>query len=465
MGRIGRRWRTLAGGVSGLVFGTAGGIAGIVLLAGGASGGAREAGDSFITAAHVPPLLTLPGEDVRLRYALVCPPPAGDASPGACDGSGDVFIRVGRSGPFERLALTRGADSAEGRYFVDVPRRIASAADGFSYYAVLRDRAHGAELTIPAGGTDAPQESLPLRRPVTVKLGEHVFGETRRRDARVLDARWGSAVGQAGLSGGPTTARMGPSSFDVARDGTVVLLDELNGRIQRWRGEGLVGTVRVDVPAATDDLAVAPDGAMYVLDGRSAPGQTPLVRTFSPDGTLRRARHIAERTWSQLRMGPGGPLVHQEPSEQWMPVADGSTPLDRTAQARAGRAGRLLADGSQLVVLRSGIGEVRLARVAGGSVRVCWRVISATPLGEVQLVDALGSRIVLVVKAYTEREDEFEVLVLDGRGLVKRFAVASDQWADAAPLAHFRLAGSALYKLGSTPTGVFVDRYDLEGAR
>src|SRR5436309_2379917 len=246
MARIGRRWRTLAGWVSGLVFGTAGGIAGIVLLAGGASGGARDGGDSFITAGHVPPLLTLPGEDVKLRYALVCPAPAGAASlGGACDGSGDVYIRRGRSGPFEHFVLTRGADSAEGRYFVDVPSRIASATDGFSYYAVLRDRAHGTELTIPAGGADAPQESFPLRSPVTVELGTHVFGETRRPDARVVDARWGASAEEAGLSGGPTTARIGPSSFDIAGDGTVVLLDGLNGRIQRWRCGRPVGTVGV----------------------------------------------------------------------------------------------------------------------------------------------------------------------------------------------------------------------------
>jgi len=460
------RWRMLTGGLSGLILGVAGGIVGIALLAGGASGGAGDGGTSYIMAGHLPPLLTVAGQDVTIRYAIVCPPPGGDVSSGEpCDGGGDVYIRSGHTGGFERLSLTRGAGSAAGRYFVDVPASIAADPRGFSYYAVLRDRDHGTELTVPAGGADAPQQSFPLRDPVTVALGAHSFGATRTADARVADAPWGDGVGQAGLLGGPTSMRIGPSSFDVSRDGTVALLDEMNDRVERWRGGALVGSVPVEVAAATSDFAVGAGGTMYVIDGRSAAGDTPLLRTFAPDGLLVRARHIAERTWSQLRIGPRGPIVQQEPSEQWMPATDGAAPLDRAAQARAGSPGRPLADGSQLVVLRSGVGEVRLARIAGGAVRASWRVLSATPLGEVQLADATGDRVVLVVKAYTDTQDEFVVLVLDGRRLVQRFSVPSDQWAEAAPLAHFRLVGSSLYKLGSTPAGAFVDRYDLGGAR
>jgi hypothetical protein len=462
MERIGRRWRTFVGGLSGLVAGTAGGIVAIALLAGGASGGARDAGDSFVTAAHLPPLLTLRGEQVTLRYAIVCPPPDGGSS---CDGAGDVYIRAGRSGPFERLPLSRGSDSSAGRYFVEVPDRIASARAGFSYYAVLRDAANGGQLAVPAGAADAPQTSYRLEHPVTVDLGRHVFDATKAPAARVVDARWGSGAGEAGLTGGPTSLRIGPSSFDVAADGTVTLLDEINKRVERWRTGKAAAIVPVDVPAAASDLAVGADGTMYVLGGSSAAGSTPLLRTLAPNGTPLHVRHIAERTWSQLRMGPHGPVVQQEPSEQWMPATRDAAPLDRAAQARAAVSGRPLADGSQLVVLRVGTSEVRLARVAGGDVRAAWRIVSDTPLGEVQLAEPVGNRVVVVVKAYTETRDEFEVVILDADGLVREFSVPSDQWADAAPLAYFRLTGGALYKLGTGPTGAFVDRYDLEVGR
>ena len=52
--------------------------------------------------------------------------------------------------------------------------------------------------------------------------------------------------------------------------------------------------------------------------------------------------------------------------------------------------------------------------------------------------------------------------MLDDHGVAKRFSVDSTAWAETAPLARFRLRGSALYELGSTSAGVFVDRYDLE---
>jgi hypothetical protein len=66
-----------------------------------------------------------------------------------------------------------GDDAKDGRYFVDVPGPLANSADGFSYYAVLRDDSSGASITVPAGGTDAPQVSVPLRDARSVTLGGH----------------------------------------------------------------------------------------------------------------------------------------------------------------------------------------------------------------------------------------------------------------------------------------------------
>jgi hypothetical protein len=154
--------------------------------------------------------------------------------------------------------------------------------------------------------------------------------------------------------------------------------------------------------------------------------------------------------------------VQQEPSEQWMPVRRGRTLLARAAQAREGHPGRTLADGRELVVDRVGVAEARVAEVAGGRVKRAWRITSATPLGEVQLAEPLGSRVLVVLRPYTETQDEFLVLVLGDRGVERSFSVDSADWAETAPLARFRLAGSSLYRLGSTPSGMHVDRFDLE---
>jgi hypothetical protein len=70
--------------------------------------------------------------------------------------------------------------------------------------------------------------------------------------------------------------------------------------------------------------------------------------------------------------------------------------------------------------------------------------------------------VAVVTHAYTEDRDEFLVLVLDSSGAARTFAVDPAAWTETAPLARFRLEGSALYRLGSSPGGAFVDRYDLE---
>ena len=103
--------------------------------------------------------------------------------------------------------------------------------------------------------------------------------------------------------------------------------------------------------------------------------------------------------------------------------------------------------------------------IAGNSVVRGWRITGSTPLGEVQLAEPLGNRIVLVAKTYSDDRSKDIVLVLDRTGIVQTFSVDPHEWAESAPLARFRLDGSSLYQLGSAPSGAFVDRFDLEVQR
>src|SRR5438093_5550360 len=107
-----------------------------------------------------------------------------------------------------------------------------------------------------------------------------------------------------------------------------------------------------------------------------------------------------------------------------MPVSDtvaGGAPAGQRAR---GRAGRPLADGDELVVQRAG-NEVRIAQAGPRGVKRSRRIQSSTPLGEIQLANALGDKVVVVVRVYTDARDEFLVLVLGEKGLVTRFAIDS----------------------------------------
>jgi hypothetical protein len=217
----------------------------------------------------------------------------------------------------------------------------------------------------------------------------------------------------------------------------------------------------VAIAGTLADMSLAPDGTIYVLESVSRPGRTPLVRRFDSYGRELAPTETAERTASQIQQGPLGPVVLQQPSGQWMPVASSGSPVAPEIQRRRGRSGRPLRGGGEVVVLRRG-NEIRVALAGPAGVRRSWRITSETVLAEVQLAEPFGQNLVLVVRVLTDDEDEFVALVLNNEGLIQRITLDSADWAETAPLGRFRLVGHSLYQLGSTPTGAFVDRFDLE---
>jgi hypothetical protein len=450
-----------------LTLGGATGVGGVALLAGSARGEANALPsldpDRLSDVTHLPPLLRSEGERVTLRYDIYCTAPDGDPESGApCDAGGTVYLRAGAAGPFRSVPLRLDAGATEGRYAAPVPSDVAASPDGFSYYAVVRNERTGATLRLPPGGAAAPHTSVSLGAAVAVDLGRHVFGRPRPPDARVFAAGWGSGSDEVGLEGGGQTTPIGPSAFDVDERGIVTVLDQANRRLLRLQPGGRRDDVSIAVDGALADMSVADDGSVYVLESTGAArGEPPLLRTFAPDGRLLAAVATAERTAAQVRASPLGPVVKQYPAEQWMPVLRGRTALAGGEQAALGRAARPLRDGREVTVLRRG-DELRLSLRGPRAARRSWVVRSETRLGEVQLAEPYGSRLVVVVRVAAEDVDEFAALVLGPRGLERRFAVASTDWAETAPLTRFRLAQGSLYRLGSTPAGVHVDRFALE---
>jgi hypothetical protein len=449
----------------------AGALAGVAVAAAAlAHAPARAAGldgdpppaKPYVDGAHVPPALTRPGEAVVLRYAIVCAP---RADGGPCDGSGEIHIRRGQSGTFDTIPLVRGNDSKDGRYEVKVPQALASAPDGFSYYAVLRDDATGASMTLPPGGADAPQRSLPLREPAFVHLGRTGFASTAAAGTRVFAAAWGSDRDQLGLAGSKELGFVGPASFDVLPTGEVVVLDQVNRRVVRWSDGRVAAATPIDVSGTVADLAADAGGGLYVLESPTRDVPQPRLEAFTSAGQRRWSQPLAERTWSKLAHGPRGPLVQAQPAEQWLPLAEDGAPVPAVAQARRAEVGRALGLGRELVADRVRTSELRVAETAGHAVRRSWIVTSELPLGEVQLAEPYAGGAVVVVRRYTDAADDFVALVLGPSGAARQISIESADWAEAAPLARFRLAGSALYRLGSSPAGAFVDRFLLEAAR
>ena len=463
--RLSRRSRlraALAGG-AGLALGIALGGSLLFGLARQASGDANPLPSldpaRLIDATHVPPSITVPGEPVTLRYDVYCPPPD-EAATDACDGAGTVYARAGNAGPFRSFPLRIDPRASEGRYTVKLPDEIAASPAGFSYYAVLRNAATGATTTLPPGAASAPQRSYRAPAAIDVDLGAHRFGTPRAPSKHVLETRWGDGPAEAGLEGGPGSTPVGPGAFAVGADGTVTLLDQVHRRaLELRRGAAAPSAVPLAVNGTLADLAVDGDGTFWVLE--TAGHGAPLLRAFGPRGGQERVVPLADRTASQVRIGPAGPVVKQLPSEQWVPAVEDGAALGARAQELAAESARPVSRTRDVVVLRTA-DEARVALIGANGVERAWRVRSVTPFGEIQLAEPYGDGVVLVVRSYTDNRSEFTVARLGARGLLSTFAVSSADWAETAPLSRFRLAGSGLYRLGSTRDGVSIDRFDLE---
>lgn len=448
--------------VLGVVIGCSAGVASMTLGAAAAQRSGPEQRAVF-DATHLPPLLTTPDELAELAYDVHCAAGDDDGAEAGCAIRGALFVRGAGRSSFERIALSaRESGSSGGQLAARIPSALASQPGGFEYYAELEAPDLDERLTIPAGGADAPHASRPLENPVDVALGRHSFGDARRTGVRLALASWGDGPAQVGLEQGRELGAIGPSAFDVDATGTVSVLDQAHRRLLRWReGEREPVRVPLSVAGTIADLAVANDGSTFVLESTAEPGRNALVRRFDDAGRELEAIETAERTSSQIRMGRDGALVLGHPSHHWTPVTIGGVPASRDVQLRRGRAGRSLRSGGEIVLFRYA-NELRVAMMSGRSMTRSWRLTSATSLAEVQLAEPMGQRLILVVRMYDDAADEFVVLTLDRKGLVDRFALDAADWAETAPLSRFRLVGKSLYRLGSTPAGAFVDRFDLE---
>lgn len=94
---------------------------------------------------------------------------------------------------------------------------------------------------------------------------------------------WGAGPRDLGRSAPGEGDPQGPMSVTVDRRGDVLVLDQVNGRIQRWGRDGTpLAPINV-TQRAPQDVAVGPDGSTLVLD-RLGDGS---VAVFGPDGAPR----------------------------------------------------------------------------------------------------------------------------------------------------------------------------------
>jgi uncharacterized protein len=325
-----------------------------------------------------------------------------------------------------------------------------------------------AGISSPASAIDRAADA-PV---VEVPLGVHQFGKLTAPDAVV--ARVG-ADGVGWVQPGPgmrfrAGIQRGPSSFEIATDGSIWLLDQENSRLLGWpRGTPDRPTLNVQLPFVPDAFALGPNGTFYATEYTSGPNM--IVHSVARDGRSLWQAPMATMNASgvQLRRAADG-VLYASAGAGWTPVTTGAgtpLPLDQQRPLPADR--QPLQDGNQLVMASPSARELLVSTVdsAGQPVRT-WRITSGTDIGPMwnaRLSSVGGDPVVtLYVHGPQWRPSEMLVLRLTASGAQPCLHLKSVIWGES-PSAEFQVGpAESYYQLQtSRTTGVKIVRFSLSG--
>lgn len=396
------------------------------------------------------------GEPFRVEFAVTA-----EAVP-----SGVLYVGNDATPGYVAVALRVGESAWDGPALVgQVPASVVHG-QRLRYYAVFRAPGSGQTATVPAAGAAGPRQVWVVDTPVEVRLGRHRFGALTAADAVV--ARVGADG--VGWEQPPEGARFGPCSFEIAADGGVWLLDEVNKGLLHWqpgRPDRPAGVV--PLPVVPADFALGPNGTFYLTGPGTPAEKTMVLYSISADGRVRWRVLLATDLFNgQLRMGPDGVLYDVVP-DGWIPVATAAgTPLSVAEQRRLTQPDQPVPGGGRLVVTYVSRRDARIAVLdaAGKPVRA-WRVTSATDMaGPGAAVPALaGGDPVLLLDVF-EDEPAWQLeqlgIRLTASGAPVLLHLDNSIWGDK-PTTEYRLGpDGAFYQLQtSRTTGVKIVRYGL----
>jgi hypothetical protein len=328
-----------------------------------------------------------------------------------------------------------------------------------------------------AGTMLEPARATPVKW-VAVSLGTHRFGHPSAPNAIV--ARAGPE--DVGWEMPKQGAFMGPWSFDVAGDGSIWLLDEVNNRLLVWQAGRPEQPARIvplpKLPFWPADFALGPGGAIYLTSpAPREPDQLPHMDLYAltPAAQVRWKAPLATDILNvALRVGPDGALWTVAGSK-WTPVTTkNGRPLSLAEQRRRTSRYQPLPGGLRLGTTYLPSHEMRFTLIdRADQVVRAWRVSSRTELWPGRATPALVGRDLVVPLDVTQQTQtdylrEHLVLRLAATGETRQ-GVALDPdvvWGDD-PITGLRVGPEGkLYQLRTDrTTGVSIARYSLDPAQ
>jgi hypothetical protein len=297
----GRRRLLAAGLAAGLAIGVTVGATSLI-------GASSEGTIARPLVLHVARVLADPGLDLELRAGLFCP----RSEPRGCEVSSAVAHVLSRGS----AGWTEVAGVAEGNgYRFAVPGALVSE-DGLSYWLQFGIEG-GTAVRFPDGGA-----ATPFRVVTTAGLREVTWPggfdwtALRASDGVLARLAYGEAAGQVGRLGGVGDEQpLGPSSFDVAANGSIHVADWVHRRVLLLSSRG--GYRRaVPLPVRRPvDIAVDERGGLAA----TTLGLGATAFELDVDGRVIGRYRVEAGVAERIALTPGGPHVWVGPA-QWAPV-------------------------------------------------------------------------------------------------------------------------------------------------
>jgi hypothetical protein len=398
---------------------------------------------------YTPPVLVREGEKVLMPLHVVC------ATKGGRPCRAKLTLAT-RAGP--QALWVRTTTEASGLVLFDLTSPAARAVRGdpsgrVSFYlrATARGGGPGPSVSVPDRAIATPLSFYVTRRLPVLRVPTAPFGRVRK-GAVALSLSWGSGPTEAGIELGRESATLGPSSFDVDRNGAIHLVDAIQDRIAVFSGGKLVKQARLPLgPGAA--IAVTDRGVSYVTDRE---GGEAVVRRIDPAGRPGPPVPLGEGIPSQVRTMGERAFVHLLPLDAWVPVS-----AEDSARPRVG-----MPVDPDAELLRVGREEfVRLGFASNDRVSDAIELRFDGKVGDVPLAerdDEGGFVAVVHVWRDDPPADQFQVVRATGGGVLSTFAVSDSRFADTPPLSRFRVGRDGhLYQLTTSPRGIRILRFDM----
>jgi hypothetical protein len=283
---------------------------------------------------HAAPAMVSAGGDVSLSATTACRTPRADSCV-VITATAHVRPEGG-----DTWAVIPGSPK-QGAFRFSVPASLVPE-QGFSYWLEFRTRS-GTSVDYPPGGAGGAIRVITTAGLVERELPAFSWGDVRGSDGHVVRMRYGDGRSRVGITGtGPDELPQGPSSFDVAADGSIDVVDWVNHRILVFSSAGRFLRSVTAPDRRPMDLTLASDGHLYL----STLGLGAKAYELGGDGGVIGRYPVAYGVAARVAAAPDGPRVQVGPG-QWTAVrAAPGVPLSAERQAAAQTGSVPLADGS-----------------------------------------------------------------------------------------------------------------------